>query len=365
MYFCFLGSVEPVSLVFMTTISLHAQAILMIFLALLITGLLIRILFTRLWTKKSRFRELVFNFSISIVALLVITSSFEVYFRLAVYRSDFFGFSLAAKNWWYRYWDSVNSYKYRSPSLDFNELNLKKSVLVLGDSIVAGHGINQVENRFTNILNADLGDSWSVVNAAICGWNTSHELQALRKHLSQFKPEVVVLTYFLNDIEGAAEKAGIKKPVYTTRPEGIMAGLVDNSHFINFIYWRLYRYLHSEIAEFYRRHLQSLWANPKVWEIHSQELREIYALSISEESKFIFVLMPDLLQYEESKRLTVPVKDLFKDLGVPTLDLHDFVSAETAPDYIVGSYDSHPNEALHAVVADRLYGLIEGSDFAL
>ncbi|MEZ4753242.1 MAG: GDSL-type esterase/lipase family protein [Bdellovibrionota bacterium] len=338
----------------MTPISQHAVALSSLILCLLIVGLSLKILFTSIWVSSSRLRELALSLSISLFTVLLIFSFGEGYFRLMVYQSDFFGFTLTAENWWQRYWKPVNSYQYRDAEFNLELIRSKNSVLVLGDSIAAGHGIKNASNRFPDLLAKQLGDSSIVLNASICGWSTSHELTALKTHLTQFQPETVILSYFLNDIEGAATRVGIKKPEYIVLPSGFLGRLVSDSHLINYFYWRSYRALYPELAKLYADYLNQVWQDARVRQAHLQELREIFELSTQDGRRFILVIMPDLLQLGQSKQLIEPVLNLFKSLKAQIIDMHLLVSEKTAGSYLVGSYDSHPNEDFHAILAGEL-----------
>ncbi len=72
------------------------------------------------------------------------------------------------------------------------------TLLVLGDSISAGYGINP-ENGWVNLLRADLEPQHQVVNASISGDTTGNGLARLPKLLKEFKPDYVLLELGGND----------------------------------------------------------------------------------------------------------------------------------------------------------------------
>ena len=78
----------------------------------------------------------------------------------------------------------------------------KRLVFVVGDSFVAGHGIKDVSDRFGDRLGEGLGDPFRVVTLAQNGWNSEDEFDAIRATSRRHRiPEIVVLSYFLNDID--------------------------------------------------------------------------------------------------------------------------------------------------------------------
>jgi acyl-CoA thioesterase-1 len=76
-----------------------------------------------------------------------------------------------------------------------------RTILVLGDSISAGYGIN-VEEGWVALLQKRLkaqGYGYRVVNASVSGETTSGGLQRLPRALSLHKPEIVILELGGND----------------------------------------------------------------------------------------------------------------------------------------------------------------------
>ena len=72
------------------------------------------------------------------------------------------------------------------------------TVLVVGDSISAGYGI-QMEEGWVHLLRERLGERWRVVNASISGDTTSGGLQRLPRTLEQHQPDFVIIELGGND----------------------------------------------------------------------------------------------------------------------------------------------------------------------
>ena len=66
------------------------------------------------------------------------------------------------------------------------------TLLVLGDSLSAGYGIDP-ENGWVNLLQDDLGDDHKVVNGSISGDTTGGGLARLPLLLEKFQPDFVIL----------------------------------------------------------------------------------------------------------------------------------------------------------------------------
>ena len=72
------------------------------------------------------------------------------------------------------------------------------TLLVLGDSLSAGYGINQ-ENGWVALLDKDLGDEHRIINGSISGDTTGGGLNRLPRLLEEFSPDFVLLELGGND----------------------------------------------------------------------------------------------------------------------------------------------------------------------
>src|SRR5271165_2127144 len=105
------------------------------------------------------------------------------------------------------YWKPVNTLGYRDIERTESEFLTRRSVLVVGDSFVAGVGIDEARQRFSDVLGDRLGKGWVVPNVAQLGSTTTDEIGAI--HTYPFRLDRIILSYFINDIEGAAKRKGI------------------------------------------------------------------------------------------------------------------------------------------------------------
>ncbi|MDB9948523.1 arylesterase [Porticoccaceae bacterium] len=72
------------------------------------------------------------------------------------------------------------------------------TLLVLGDSLSAGYGINQ-ENGWVALLDEDLGDEHRIINGSISGDTTGGGINRLPRLLEEFSPDFVLLELGGND----------------------------------------------------------------------------------------------------------------------------------------------------------------------
>ena len=136
----------------------------------------------------------------------------------------------------------INSLELRDP----REYDLAKRpntfrILVLGDSVTFGHG-SVYEHTYPYLMEQRLKAwrpdvDWQVWNAAVPGYNTSQELAQLLEVGDRFRPDLVVVGFFVNDLVDN----------YAVRPPG---------------WWRTFAMGALSVA---RRHLYSFELYKKVY----------------------------------------------------------------------------------------------------
>lgn len=265
--------------------------------------------------------------------------------------------TLASRRWFQRYWHPVNASGYRDFEHDPADFVEKKTLCVLGDSYVAGQGIENVVDRFGNILATSLGTDWTTINVAKLGWDTMDELKALRS-LKQ-SPDVVVLSYCLNDIDRAAARHGLT-PTYSQVPKpDAMIDWINKSALVNLIWSRLRGpLLVKSVATDYFAYLRSAYLSEMVWRDHAQELDALVTHCREHQIELVAVVLPLLLDVEASKPMTTRVASWFTSHHVPTVDMTDHLIGRDPRDLIINPFDPHANEAVNAEIAEHLLEIL-------
>ena len=305
------------------------------------------------WTKASRGRSLLMRISVSAATIIYLFLALEILFYSSFAVTDTFGFTLASRRWLERYWQPVNSFGYRDVEHDRAEFDHRRSIFVVGDSFAAGYGIARVENRFSNILQRNLGEQYLVVNIAKNGWDTNDEYHAILSY--PYQPKMIILSYFINDILGAAYASGYGTPVRVEPPSSpILRYVTDHSYLLNFTYWRLYRFYHRDLGEKYWAYLDSAYSNPGIWEAHEAELIKIVTYTQKQGIDLIVVVFPNLKDVKGSSPLTSRVAQFFQQHDVRVLNLEPLLEERDPASLVVNSLDAHPNESLNREVAELL-----------
>jgi hypothetical protein len=305
--------------------------------------------------QSSAMQKLVQNITLSLLTLFFILMISEIFFKVFFAQSDAWNQTLASQNWFKRYW-ATNSMGYRDVEWSEADLHNKKRILVLGDSFAAGHGIENIEDRFSDQLGAKLGDDYLVMNIAASGISTKEEIDRVTGF--PYKPEIFILQYFINDIRYAANEQGFIPDDPSVNPPAFLKPLVDNSYVINFISWHAIRLLPGPWQADDFIWLNKVYNDPNVWWFHQQELLTIYEGARSEQVQLIVVIFPSLTDVDRSSRLTAKVIDFFKSHQVPVLDVAPLVQDIPLEQRIVSSLDAHPSVLVHHRVAEALYEMV-------
>jgi hypothetical protein len=300
-------------------------------------------------------RQVVLNLAVSLSSLMIILLGIELFFKLIFAQSDAFGFTHASTNWFERYWQE-NSLGYRDVEWNPQLLAGRTKIMVLGDSFVAGHGINDPANRFSDVLGRLLGEGYAVMNVGQNGASTQDEI---RNGLSYpYEPDLIIFAHYLNDIEDTARGAGHKRPAFQPAIAPWLKPWVDNSYALNFLYWRFYRLQRGDVENTYWNWLTTAYDDPQVWQLYQRELLKIQAYGQQRRVRLIVVVFPNLLAIEASRPLTGRIVSLFQERGVPVLDVAGLVGDRPPAELVVNRVDSHPNEFVHRLVAEQLYRLV-------
>lgn len=279
----------------------------------------------------------------------------ELFFKFYA-QSDSLGYTLAARNWFNRYWVK-NSLGYRDIEWTPQLLKERTKIMVLGDSFAAGWGIENKEDLFSYKLGQMLGNDYAVMNVGRAGASTQGEIENALAY--PYKPDVIILAFYLNDIDGVAVDKGFP-PLPAARVEvpDILEPLVENSYAANFFYWRIYRLGSQERSTAYWNWLQGRYNDPDVWKAYKELLLSINIYARTEDKQLFVVVFPNLMAVEESRSITSKVVKLYQRQGVPVLDVTNLVEGIDSRYLVVNSVDPHPSKFVHQLVAEALYPMI-------
>ena len=271
-----------------------------------------------------------------------------------VARSHRYGGSLAARLWFQEHWE-LNENGYRQDASIYTEGRNRKKVFVVGDSFAAGHGIDSLEDRFSEVLARNLGSDWAVYNLGVNGSDTRQEFARLARFPA--RPAVVVLAWVPNDIVKVAAELGapIEPAVQMSKRRGAFATLVNGSYLANYLYYEVAR----PDEEFdYLKSLKSAYADAAIMERYRGELAKFTTYARKRDCLLVAVVFPFLQDVAGSRFAVEAIGGYFRSEGVPVVSVADLVDGMSPDRLVVNRNDGHPNPFVHRLVGDALHDLL-------
>ena len=264
-----------------------------------------------------------------------------------------------------------------------------KRILFLGDSFTIGYGISR-ENRFAEILKGYLNPDYEIINMGMWGYSTDQELIVLTEKGLKYKPDVVIVAMFLDDLYCSnvysVNNGMYIKPRFRLTSDNALKLVnvpVPNNHgksqFKNFVITRYYK-LRNRFAvgkEFERKDWYSIfenrYVNEKRFTLALRLLGEISAVSKENGAKFLLVIIPYVKQIDCSEDVkgigtrkaagskianTLPqkvVKHFCRNSGIHVLDLLPSFERASSDEPLFFKRDLHWTNAGHKLAADEIY----------
>ena len=304
--------------------------------------------------------ETLVNVILMVLTLFFLGMGLEFYFKVFFAESDAYD-TLARQNLRDSYASSANKKQYNSQG--FHDIEWtpemvagKTKIMIVGDSFVHGDGIADPNKRFSNLLAQKLGPNYVVFNLGKGGTNTAQQIEFIVNY--PFSPDILILSYVFNDIQGAMlERQWRQRPSSPQVPQ-ILAPMVNNSYAFNFLYWRIYRLLEAGQPDEKWLWYLDAYNDPDSWWLHKQQLLQIYKGAKSEQIPFLVIVFPSMEYPEKTKVVTDRVIDLFEQQHVPVLDVSELIRGIPARDLMVSPTDPHPSEFANKLVAEALYKML-------
>ncbi|MBU1694968.1 MAG: SGNH/GDSL hydrolase family protein [Verrucomicrobia bacterium] len=248
---------------------------------------------------------------------------------------------------------AINSKRLRDREYAYDKEPGVYRIVALGDSVTLGWGV-PFEDTYAKVLEGRLNAGrkegaprFEVLNAGCGNWNTRQEVEFFKAEMRKYKPDLVLLGYFLNDAEP------------------ILASNVDQSSWLNrsqlivffLTRWGKLRLSFNRELHF-ENYYQALYQGPD-WEACQQAFRELADLTRADGTQLALVVLPDLHILDEErypfKDIHGHVQNLARANDVPFLDLFDTFKGRDLRELVVARDDAHHNARAHHLAAEALY----------
>lgn len=285
-------------------------------------------------------------------------SAFELYFRYIYDQSDGLGFLQVNKKWHERH-VVYNSSFYRDREFKIEKREGELRIAVVGDSLTFGAGVKNTNNRFSDLLEKKLKESGkdaSVYNFGVSGIDTAGEIDIYKNKVRIFNPDIVILQYYLNDIQTDNSEAA-KIFQENSKRSRFITSLSDNSYLFDFLYWRLNSKYAKTFGQLNNSYL-SQYSDEKKFEDHKKLLGEMLSLVNEDKKKVVVIIFPLLNAVGENyPAVSVHTKlgEYFRSENTEVIDLLQDVSGIKSRELVASRFDAHPNEMVHNLAAEKLY----------
>ncbi len=263
------------------------------------------------------------------------------------------------------YFDRQNRIYYTLNPQGFRDAPFAKSregaplVAAVGDSFTLGQGV-RAEDAWPAVLERLLGGTHpgaEVYNFGLSGYCTVDELSLLGRTVMDYRPDLVVWQYHLNDIAHDAIDAFNLKMYRLKKALPGSRWPIRTVTFVSELLWN--RYLSAKTVELYR----GLYASPRLWERQRDLLRAARRTAAAGEASFLMVIFPDVRAVRMAdypfRGIHEQLADFLRREGIPFLDLSESFRRAGKVTLEVHPVDPHPNAAAHRLAATAIREAID------
>ena len=230
------------------------------------------------------------------------------------------------------------------------EKDNKYRIIFLGDSLTVGWGVKE-EDTFENILEEKLNSCFptEIINFGTGNYNTVQELNLFEKKGIKYKPDKVVLFYFINDAELTPKKSKL--------------WFLGYSEFISFYWSRINIFIDKYMpSKSYKDYYSALYAGGQPgWENAKDAILRLKELSDKYGFQFQVVLLPELhdTKYEIFGDIYDKISLFLESNDIDYVNLGKLFRDQDNPIDLWVSYDdAHPNKIADKKIADDLVEFI-------
>jgi hypothetical protein len=144
---------------------------------------------------------------------------------------------------------SLNSNGHRGDEMPVRKPAGERRILILGDSVTFGWGVNQGEEfpaRLETLLREQNNVVWRVINAGVNGYNSEQEAIFFATEGIAYEPDIVILVYVANDVEPVIDPKPVTWRRSPTWPSSLPE-LLERGRSLSYLYQttKLFQRMHQ------------------------------------------------------------------------------------------------------------------------
>ena len=248
---------------------------------------------------------------------------------------------------------------------EFSVLKPKNTIRIagLGDSFTFGSGVKNVNDTFLKLIEKKLNSQeernvqYEVLNFGIAGRDTEDELNILKEKALKYNPDIIIISYVLNDFKNVDPAVKVSKKYVEIIP---FASLWLR----NILYsYAIAEMKLNKIIE--KLGLKTAPENVTLIEFESDINKrynaalfdEIGKITRERDKKVVVVIFPVLYQLKDYMFSEIHefVRNASEKNGFFVIDLYNTYKEYDESEIIVNKYDTHPNELGHRIAADAIF----------
>jgi hypothetical protein len=336
------------------------------------------------YTSKSSFIKNIIASAGSLISMFIFL---EIIFSFVPLSSGG-GNVLVAKNWFNYYWKE-NQLGYRDEDPFITDNPNHENILIIGDSYVAGHGIDNEDERFSEILENELDECLDIFNVAKPGANTYDEFKFLKDF--PVKPDMIIVVHVNNDIYTVADKKDIvgilnlnasnnSYASHTKRHKPSKIFIIANSFFLNFMDYLLIElkkeiqitslakgfnnfedFLNSDAGGIME---MAYYKNDSLFKLHLNRIDLFIEYSKSNNIPLLFVLFPKMdnaVMDFTDQTANQPIAVYLRKKQIPVINLTQNIRKIKEEKRMSGKFDPHPGKNVHKAVARIITSYLQSS----
>jgi hypothetical protein len=291
-------------------------------------------------------------FSIIVVFTLLII---EIILRSMTFSSGT-GVGSANQRWEDKYWSPVNELGYRDFDLVLDDS--RRSIILLGDSFTAGHGV-KFEETFFYSIHQSLDLNYRVINLGQSGTSTIEQINNLSKLITKVKPNIdtMVIQYFGNDIDDYTKLPPLKKSLFR---RGMSRVSELYSFFDAF-------FINKKWNQDYMESLFLSYQNQDIMRKHLNDINTLVDIVKADDAKIIFLAIPFLNNNDNLDKSKIYISQL-KENFINTCEDNDYF-VDVSPlaksfeisKRVVNFMDAHASPELHLEIGVLLNRLLKNN----
>ena len=270
----------------------------------------------------------------------------------------------------------------KDDSFTFDKNDLK--VMVVGDSYIHGGGV-EFKNNFSQQLKRllitekfDYGNIW-VLDVSKASSNNLDNNQTYFEFADRFNPDIVILGYNINDVDGNLEKLKRNLVKVKNSKNKKVAGaeakttirkiynIIYKSHFIHYVLHNLHNNLKINGITIKNSRfdltLKSYYQDRDNWKKSKELLSDIVDHTNQKQIQLIVLKIPEVNLLEQQHlflKADQAIETYFNNYPLVTfVNGKDILKDMSSKDCILSKYDGHPNEKAIIKLSESIFQLIK------